>query len=148
MVRELESKRHYDEPHIMHHDSMHTQHKYILSGQNDMMALNNADDSRVTMSHNHCKCGGASGRVASGGRLSGGRLSGGRLSGGRLSGGHLSGGHLSGGRLSGGHLSGGRLSGGHLSGGQLKRGNLVKEVMKKYGLNLGQASKYIKENSL
>ena len=126
MIRELNSKRHYNEPHMMHHDSMHTQRKYILPGQNDMMALNNADDSRVTMSMDNCHCGG--GRVASGG--------------GRVA----SGGRLSGGRLSGGRLSGGRLSGGRLSGG--KRGTLVKEIMKKYGLNLGQASKYIKENNL
>ena len=141
LLKELDSKQHY-EPRMMQHESIHTKRNYVLPGHNDMMALNNADGSRVSTYDSCTSCSG--GRVSSGGRLSGGRVS----SGGRLSGG---GRVSSGGRLSGGgrvSSGGGRVSsGGRLSGGQL-RGQLVKKVMKEHGLSLGQASSYIKQNNL
>lgn len=125
MIHELDSKQQY-EPRMMHHESVHSKHKYILSGQNDMKALQHADDSKVRM------CG--AGRVGSGDRMSGaGRVgSGGRMSGGRVSSGA--------GRVPSGA---GRVP----SGAGSMRGQLVKKVMKERGLSLGQASKYIKENN-
>ena len=72
MIHELDSKDHY-EPRMMQHESVHSKHKYILAGQNDMKALQHADNSRVSVSmagrKSGCKSGG--GRVGSGGRMSG-----------------------------------------------------------------------------
>ena len=125
MIHELDSKDHY-EPRMMQHESVHSKHKYILAGQNDMKALQHADNSRVSVSmagrKSGCKSGG--GRVGSGGHMSGG---------GRVG---------SGGRMSGA----GRVMSG--AGVKSMRGQLVKKVMKEHGLSLGQASKYIKENNL
>jgi hypothetical protein len=58
MIHELDSKQHY-EPRMMHHESVHSKHPYILAGQNDMKALQHAG--RMS----------GSGRTGSGGRMSG-----------------------------------------------------------------------------
>ena len=36
MVAELDSKKHYDEPRMMFHESVHTPRTHILAGGNDM----------------------------------------------------------------------------------------------------------------
>jgi hypothetical protein len=37
MMKELDSKQHYDEPQMMFHESVHSPRHYIQSGNNDMM---------------------------------------------------------------------------------------------------------------
>ena len=36
MIENLDSKKHYDEPRMMFHESVHTPRKHILAGGNDM----------------------------------------------------------------------------------------------------------------
>ena len=37
MIKELDSKKHYDEPHMIYHDNVHTQSRYAVAGGNDMI---------------------------------------------------------------------------------------------------------------
>ena len=41
MVAELDSKKHYDEPRMMFHESVHTPRKHILAGGNDFVGAGN-----------------------------------------------------------------------------------------------------------
>ena len=41
MIKELDSKKHYDEPHMIYHDNVHTQSRYAVAGGNDMGSFKN-----------------------------------------------------------------------------------------------------------
>ena len=41
MVAELDSKKHYDEPRMIFHESVHTPRKHILAGGNDFVGAGN-----------------------------------------------------------------------------------------------------------
>jgi hypothetical protein len=41
MIENLDSKKHYDEPRMMFHESVHTPRKHILAGGNDFVGAGN-----------------------------------------------------------------------------------------------------------
>ena len=41
MVAELDSKKHYDEPRMMFHESVHTPRRYVVAGGNDFVGAGN-----------------------------------------------------------------------------------------------------------